>query len=139
MKFLTRQRKMPQVMIVSLIDIFAILLIFVIATATFDKKKANPAVTISLPESKSAVTAETKNEPVVLSISKDKQLYLDNKLVTFEELKSGIEALVKGDAKRTLALNADEDAPYGFIIRVLDTLREAGVQGNLAAFMKEKK
>ena len=55
MKFYTRQRRMPQVIIVSLIDIFAILLIFVIVTTTF--KREQPAVTIKLPESKTAVAS----------------------------------------------------------------------------------
>ena len=56
MKFYTRPRRTPQVIIVSLIDIFAILLIFVIVTTTF--KRSQPEVTIKLPESKSAVSAE---------------------------------------------------------------------------------
>ena len=56
MTFYRRKRRMPQVIIVSLIDIFAILLIFVIVTTTF--KKAQPQVTIKLPESKSAVVAD---------------------------------------------------------------------------------
>ena len=48
MKFYTRQRRMPQVIIVSLIDVFVILLIFTIVTTTF--KQDQPAVTIALPE-----------------------------------------------------------------------------------------
>ena len=53
MKFYTRQRRMPTVIIVSLIDILAILLIFVIVTTTF--RRDQPEVVIKLPEAKSAV------------------------------------------------------------------------------------
>ena len=73
MKFYTRKRRMPQVIIVSLIDIFAILLIFVIVTTTFKEppRLRSPRSTIKLPESKTAVASETRAEPVILSITED--------------------------------------------------------------------
>jgi biopolymer transport protein ExbD len=137
MKFYTRQRRLPQVIIVSLIDIFAILLIFVIVTSTF--RREQPAVTIKLPESKTAVSSEKATEAIVLSISKNEDIFLDAKKITLEELKPALEEMVKKNTKQTLSLNADKEAPFGTIIRVLDVLRDAGVKGNLAAFMEPQK
>jgi biopolymer transport protein ExbD len=137
MTFYPRKRKMPQVIIVSLIDIFAILLIFVIVTTTF-KQSLPPSVTIKLPESKTAVQAEKAEEPITLTVSEQEEIFLDNKPVTLDELRTAVTALVNGKTKRTLALNADTKAPFGTVIRVLDVLREAGVKGNLAAFMDSK-
>ena len=140
MKFYTKQRRTPQVIIVSLIDIFAILLIFVIVTTTFKKpEKQQPAVTIKLPESKSAAAGEKGAEPVVLTISKDEQIFLDDKKVTLEELKPALLGLMRNKPKHQLALNADTQAPFGTVIKVIDVLKEAGVKGNLAAFMDLKK
>ena len=96
---------MPQVIIVSLIDIFAILLIFVIVTTTF-KQQLPPSVTIKLPESKTAVQAEKAEEPIVLTISEQEEIFLDQKPVTLDELKTTIQGFVNGKTKRTLALNA---------------------------------
>jgi biopolymer transport protein ExbD len=137
MTFYPRKRKMPQVIIVSLIDIFAILLIFVIVTTTF-KQSLPPSVTIKLPESKTAVQAEKAEEPITLTISEQEEIFLDGKAVTVDELRAAVKELVSGQTKRTLALNADTKAPFGTVIRVLDVLREAGVKGNLAAFMDSK-
>jgi biopolymer transport protein ExbD len=137
MNFYPRKRKMPQVIIVSLIDIFAILLIFVIVTTTF-KQSLPPSVTIKLPESKTAVEAEKAEEPIVLTISEQEEIFLDGKAVSMDELKTQVAELAKGNTKRKLALNADTKAPFGTVIRVLDILREAGVKGNLAAFMDSK-
>ncbi len=50
-RFYSRKRRLPTVIIVSLIDILAILLIFVIVTTTF--RREQPQVVIKLPESKS--------------------------------------------------------------------------------------
>jgi biopolymer transport protein ExbD len=137
MKFYTRQRRLPQVIIVSLIDIFAILLIFVIVTTTF--RREQPAVTIKLPDSKTAVASDQAAEAVVLSISENDDLFLDAKKITMEELKPALEEMIKKNSKQTLSLNADKKAPFGTIIRVLDTLHAAGVKGSLSAFTEPDK
>jgi biopolymer transport protein ExbD len=38
-----------------------------------------------------------------------------------------------------LALNADKEAPFGVVMKVLDGLKEAGVKGSLTAFMERAK
>ena len=137
MKFYSRPRRTPQVIIVSLIDIFAILLIFVIVTSTF--KKVQPQVTIKLPESKAGVAAEKSDEPVVLSITAEQELFLDSKKVELSGLASAIDALRHDRTKFAMAMKADEKVSYGFLIKVLDALKEAGVKGNLSAFTEQKK
>lgn len=133
-----RRRRKPEVIIVSLIDIFAILLIFMVMTTQFKKQEAS--VTIKLPESKSAVVAEkSASKTVVLSISEAEQIFLDEKPVEIDALKSAISELMKLSPPPTLALNADKKAPFGVIIRVLDVLKESGVKGNLSAFTEIKK
>jgi biopolymer transport protein ExbD len=137
LKFYTRTRRKPEVIIVSLIDIFAILLIFVIVTTTF--KTAQPAVTIKLPESKSAVASDRSGTPVVLSISDKEDLYLDEKIVSVDELAPSIERMRENDPKFALAMRVDKKVSYGFLIRVLDSLKDAGVKGSLSAFTDQKK
>jgi biopolymer transport protein ExbD len=136
MSFYARKRRMPQVIIVSLIDIFAILLIFVIVTTTF--KRAQPSVTIKLPESKTAVNDKKSDEPVVLTISENEEIFLDAKKVTVDQLKSEVTKLVQSKGTPSLAMSADKKISYGFLIQVLDALKEAGVKGNLSAFTESK-
>jgi biopolymer transport protein ExbD len=135
-KFARRKRRMPQVIIVSLIDIFAILLIFVIVTTTF--RKPQPTVTIKLPESKSAVAADKPDEPVILSISPDEQIFLDQQPVALGGLKDALAPLLQRTPPPPLALKADKKVSYGFLVSVLDALREAGVKGNMSAFTEAK-
>ena len=136
MKFYARQRRTPQVIIVSLIDIFAILLIFVIVTTTF--KRIQPEVTIKLPESKSAVSSDSSEEPVVLSVSETEEIFLDAKPVTLSELTTAVQKLIAEKGRPNLAMKADKKVSYGFLIQVLDALKEAGVKGNLSAFTEKK-
>ena len=126
---------MPAVIIVSLIDILAILLIFVIVTTTF--KRDQPAVVINLPDSKTATAAPTQADPAVLSISSDSKLYLDNKPVELSDLKQALLDMLAADPKRSLALNADKAAPFGFVVSVMDVLKEANVK-NVPAFTQQQ-
>lgn len=136
MNFYAKKRRMPQVIIVSLIDIFAILLIFVIVTTTF--KRAAPSVTIKLPESQTAVSANKSDEPVVLTVSENEEIFLDAKKVTLEQLKTEITKLVETKGTPALMMSADKKISYGFLIKVLDALKEAGVKGNLSALTEPK-
>ncbi len=138
MNFHPKRRRKPEVIIVSLIDIFAILLIFMVMTTQFKKQEAS--VTIKLPESKSAVVAEkSASKTVVLTIAETEELFLDERKIEIDALKPAIVELMKLSPPPTLALNADKKAPFGAIIRVLDVLKESGVKGNLSAFTEIKK
>lgn len=137
MKFYARKRRLPTVIIVSLIDIFAILLIFVIVTTTF--KKTQPEVVLHLPTSKSATVAKEFKEPIVLSVSKDEKMFLDKNAVTLGDLKGKLQSLMAKRSGSPLAISADERVPYGFIVKVLDALKDAGVKGDVSAFMNQGK
>ena len=126
---------MPAVIIVSLIDILAILLIFVIVTTTF--RRDQPEVMIKLPDSTTAVAAANPSDPAILSISADEQIFLESKKVELNGLKEALQELLATSPNRPLALSSDTKAPFGLVIRVLDVLKEAGVK-NLPAFTEAK-
>lgn len=136
MIFYQRKRRMPAVIIVSLIDIFAILLIFVIVTSTF--RRPQPAVTIKLPESTTATPQANAEAPNLaeLTVSPEGEVRLDGEPVALETLAESIRPIKA--ANRPLALKADTRAPFGVIIRVLDALKEGGITGNLPAFTETK-
>lgn len=137
MKFVTRRRKMPAVIIVSLIDIFVILLIFVIVTTTF--KREQPSIVVRLPEAgrNEMISHEDQQQLVVLTVSKEGVIALDSRVI-----EGGVEELpihLKPLADRPFALRADTEAPFGIILRVMDALKESGIKGNLPAFTELKK
>lgn len=129
MKFYARQRRTPTVIIVSLIDILAILLIFVIVTTTF--RRDQPEVIIKLPDSTSATSEPAQTDPAVLTISANERIFLDAKEIALQDLKPALQETVQ--IGRPLALNADTKAPFGLIIKVIDIMKEAGLK-NIPAF-----
>ena len=141
MTFYTRKRRAPSVIIVSLIDILAILLIFFIVTTTFQKNQ--PQLQINLPESKTAEQAPAENsQPLVLRIKSADQITLDEKPVTLETLTDALKALREQAPARPIAMRiiASPHHVFDFVVKALDALRDAGIK-NIPAFTQpeEKK
>lgn len=127
MQFYTRKRRNLFVNVVSLIDILAILLIFFIVTTTFRKKQ--PQLQINLPESKAAETAPAATtEPVVLRVKNGEEISLDDKPIALDKLTAAIQSAREANPKRGIAMQADREAPFGVVVKVLDALKQAGIQ-----------
>lgn len=132
MRFYTRKKRSPQLIIVSLIDILAILLIFFIVTTTFRKDQAR--LQINLPESKSAESvAAGKVEPLVLRVKSAQEISLGNDPVALEGLVAALRSARTATPDRPIAMQADREAPFGVVVKVLDALKQAGVK-NIPAF-----
>ena len=136
MKFYTRPRRTPQVIIVSLIDIFAILLIFVIVTTTF--KRIQPEVTIKLPESKSAVSVRFGRLSQCCSrLPKERRFFSIRKGLARATHRGGEKLM----AEKANPVVCDESRQKG-VLRLSHSgarcLKEAGVKGNLSAFTEKK-
>jgi biopolymer transport protein ExbD len=134
MKFYTRRRASPVITIVSLIDILTMVLIFFVFTTTF--KTQQPTVVIQLPEVKSAGLTASDTKTAIVAINPKGEVFLDDKPIALDALGAAVKK-IQGE-NRDLGMKADEAAPFGKIMAVLDALKIAGVQ-NLPAFTKEQK
>jgi biopolymer transport protein ExbD len=136
MKFYTRKRRQPSVIIVSLIDILAILLVFFIVTTTF--RKTQPQLQINLPDSKSAELAPAEqSEPLLLEVKNQDEIMFDGQLVALEGLPERLLSARRESPERPIAMQADREAPFGTIVAVLDALKEAGIR-NIPAFTQPR-
>jgi len=136
--FLRKRRQPPAIIIVALIDVLIVVLIFLMVTTSFKKPQA--ALKLALPESSQAVKAgTTENPPLIVSIDEAGGLRLGDEArpVTMDILKSELAKATSTNPALKLTLSADKKAPWGQIIKVMDTAKEANVkQGNVTAFVK---
>ncbi len=124
MHFYRRRRVSPVITIVSLVDILTMVLMFFVYTTTF--KTATPQVQIVLPESTSGTQATSQTKPAFLAIDKTGDVFLDEKPISVDQLGDAMKKL-QGEG-RNVAMKADEEAPFGKIMKVLDALKTAGVE-----------
>ena len=137
MRFLVRKRRAaPAVIIVALIDVLIVLVIFLLVTTTF---KQQTALKLQLPESSQAKKAgANENPPFVVSIDTNGVYYLENQKlpVTYEQLQGELIMKASMNPNLVLAINADEKAPWGKVVKVRDAAAEAKIK-TLVAYTKE--
>lgn len=137
MRFYVRKRKQaPAVIIVALIDVLIVLVIFLMVTTTF---KQQSALRLSLPESTQAKkTGAQDSPPLVVTVDPKGNLRLgpEAKPVTVEQLKTALVAEVAKSPDVKLAINGDEGAPWGKIVKVMDTAKAVGIKA-VNAFTRE--
>jgi biopolymer transport protein ExbD len=103
-------------------DILFILLMFFLMISTL----ANPnVIKMSVPRAKS--DTKTK-QSVVVSVDKDKNVYVGSKLILMDSLESALGKYIhQGDSiKPAVVINADSVAQWGEIVRVMKVARRLG-------------
>jgi biopolymer transport protein ExbD len=139
MRFFNKKRRQPPaIIIVALIDILIVLLIFLMVTTTF---KQQPALKLALPESSQAQkTGANEDAPLVLTIDSTGILRLgvDATPITADSLRDRLVAALEKTPGLKLAISADEKAPFGQIVKVMDAAKAAGIKA-INAFTKEPK
>jgi biopolymer transport protein ExbD len=132
--FVRKRRTTPAVIIVALIDVLIVLVIFLLVTTTF---KQQAVLKLTLPESSQAhKPGANDNPPFELSINSNGVYFVDNTPVTFDELEGKLKAEVLKNPNLVLDVNADENAPWGKVVRVRDAAAAANIK-TLRAIIRE--
>ena len=105
--------------IVPMIDvIFAILTFFIIASLDLIKIETIP---VNLP--KASTSKIVDNKPLVLTIDRENNIFLENKPVDSTMLVDQITNLISNISKDILVISADKEVTYGKVVEVLDKIR----------------
>ena len=137
MRFLVHKRRTaPAVIIVALIDVLIVLVIFLLVTTTF---KQQPSLKLNLPTSTSALkSGANEDPPLIVNIDATGQIRYgkDNLPVTLSDLRATLTAEAARNPQVKLAVRADEKAPWGKIVSVMDIADEAHIK-ILSAYAKQ--
>ena len=117
-------RAMTEINITSFVDIVLVLLIIFMMTSQF----LQAGLDVVLPKANTA-GLEPKLTPVVVSLGIDKRLSVNDRVVSDPEgLGPALTSELAGGGARPVYLRADRNVPYGAIVKVMESIREAGVQ-----------
>lgn len=122
-----RQQSFVEINITPFTDVILVLLvIFMVAAPIIYQSN----IKIKLPESKIAEPQKMGEvKLVVVTITNEGMVYLNDKLVTHQELRGQISALRKKDKNLSVHLRADQQARFKDVVDVFDVLTELGIQG----------
>ncbi len=115
--------EMAEINVTPLVDVMLVLLIIFIITAPMLVQGLN----VNLPKQDAPSIAAENDEPVVLTLSRDRIIYLDDEPIHLDLLGDRLGAALAGQP-RPVFIKADEDLTYGFVIKVLAILDKIGVE-----------
>jgi biopolymer transport protein TolR len=117
-------RGMTEINITSFVDVVLVLLIIFMMTSQF----LQAGFEVDLPKANTPAI-EQQLEPIVVTLKVDKELAVNERPVTGPDaLGPAIQQEIARGGARPVYLNADRTVPYGAIVRIMESIRAAGVQ-----------
>lgn len=123
----TRQRTvLSQINVTPLVDVMLVLLIIFMVTAPMLQE----GLEVNLPKIK-ATGLTAGEEPLVITVTKEGTLLINKNKISFSNLREKIERIYqskKDKQDRIVLLKADQDVSYGYVVKVMAEIRNAGIE-----------
>jgi len=116
-----RRRFMAEINVIPLVDVVLVLLVIFMVTAPMLYR----GMDITMP--KSATTTIKPEQRVVLTVERDRRVFIDKDPVPLGLLQPRLEALHHKNPRVAVFLRADQAVPYGTVVQVMDSVKKAGI------------
>jgi biopolymer transport protein TolR len=113
---------LAEINIIPLVDVVLVLLMIFMLTAPMMYR----GIDVNLPRAAAKPTAV--EERMVLTLTKERALYLNDKRSPPGGLESNLRAAFQNRTDKTLYLKADSGLAYGAVIETMDQVRRAGIE-----------
>ena len=107
-----------------LVDVMLVLLIIMMLIAPMLQQ----GVSLRLPTAANTVDKPETQDQTVISIAKDKELYLNAKPVREADLAQKLTDILETKTQKIVLIKADEEVEYGAVMAVMDQLRQAAIE-----------
>jgi len=116
------QDYLSDINVTPLVDVMLVLLIIFMVTAPMMMH----GVKVNLPKTESK-SIKTKEDPLLLTITKQKLIFVEDYKVELKALEKKLRKIFANRAEKEILLQGDKDVPYGFVIKVMSQVKEAGI------------
>ena len=124
-----RRERFDKMNVVPFIDIVLVLLVIVLATASFVQNKT---IKIDLPSASSKKSEEKKS--IIIAIDKEGKYFYNQEELSFEIMQ---ERLNKLDPKKDIvSLHTDKLTPFDYFVKVIDVMKAKGFE-NISIVTKQ--
>jgi biopolymer transport protein ExbD/biopolymer transport protein TolR len=113
---------LSEINIVPFVDVVLVLLVIFMITAPI----LQSGIEVELPKTKTV--KEISEERLVITIDRAQRVYLGNEPVNIHELGAKIRQQTANPERDAVFVRCDETVPFGSFARVVDELRQAGIQ-----------
>ncbi len=113
---------LSEINIVPFVDVVLVLLIIFMITAPI----LQSGIEVELP--KTRTVKEISEERLVITIDRAQRVYLGNEPVNIHELGQMVRRQTQDPSRDAVFVRCDETVPFGSFARVVDELRQSGIQ-----------
>ena len=115
------RRVLSEINVTPLVDVMLVLLVIFMVTAPMLQRGTD----VQLPQAQHSEAKE--QERLTLTLARDGRIYLNGEEVPRAALRDRLIAATRG-RERAVQFRGDARVPYGLVIEVMDTLRDAGIE-----------
>jgi biopolymer transport protein TolR len=112
-----------QINVTPLVDVMLVLLVIFMVTAPMIQQ----GVEVSVPRVK-ASALPGKEEQFVVSITRNQEVYLNDTKLGLDQLTEKLQAIALARPDREVFVRADEEVPYGTVIKTMAAIKAAGIE-----------
>ncbi len=112
-----------QINVTPLVDVMLVLLVIFMVTAPMIQQ----GVEVSVPRVK-ASALPGKEEQFVVSITRNQEIYLNDTRLGLDQLTEKLQAIAVARPDREVFVRADEEVPYGRVIKTMAAIKAAGIE-----------
>jgi biopolymer transport protein TolR len=112
-----------QINVTPLVDVMLVLLVIFMVTAPMIQQ----GVEVSVPRVK-ASALPGKEEQFVVSITRNQEIYLNDTKLGLDQLTEKLQAIAVARPDREVFVRADEEVPYGTVIKTMAAIKAAGIE-----------
>lgn len=113
---------LSEINVTPFVDVMLVLLVIFMVTAPMIQS----GISVNLPQAETESTPS--EEGLTLTITKDKYIHIENSVINQFLLEQKLKEYFYGKEKKIVFIRADESLPYGFVMRILDISKKAGVE-----------
>ncbi len=113
---------MSEINVTPLVDVMLVLLIIFMVTAPMLMQ----GVEVNLPKT-TTKNIKAKEEPLMLTVNKEKEIFIEKHRITLDSLEIKIQKIFQNRRDKEILLRADKEVPYGFVIKVIAKVKQAGI------------
>ncbi len=124
---------LSEINVTPFVDVMLVLLIMFMVTAPL----MTQGVEVQLPETRTVRSLPSDSDHLVLSVDKDKTIYIDRYKVDMDSLEGQLRRLAT-EQRKQLFLRADKEVSYGFVVKIMGEIKAAGID-NLAVVAEEER
>lgn len=113
---------LSEINVTPFVDVMLVLLVIFMVTAPMIQS----GISVNLPQAETDSTPA--EEGLTLTIKADRYIYIENSIINEFLLEQKLKEYFFGKEKKIVFIKGDESLPYGYVIRIMDIAKKAGVE-----------